>query len=104
MSVDIESLKEKLVADLREDVLVDNFFVDTPFQKKMRAMGALEGGMKARKRGYCWHPCLMRLHPGPGKWPKGWKCTNCQRVYLLRRKHKQWRKEALRPARPRRGK
>jgi hypothetical protein len=30
------------LADLREDVLVDNFFVETPWQKKMRAMGALE--------------------------------------------------------------
>jgi len=37
-----DQISATTLADLREDVLVDNFFVETPFQKKMRAMGALE--------------------------------------------------------------
>jgi len=30
------------LADLKDDVLVDNFFVETPWMRKMRALGALE--------------------------------------------------------------
>jgi len=41
------------------------------------------------KRGYCWHPVLLRLQVNKPKstsvWPKGWRCTNCKRIYLLRR-------------------
>jgi hypothetical protein len=37
-----DQISATTLADLREDVLVDNFFVETPWQKKMRAMGALE--------------------------------------------------------------
>jgi hypothetical protein len=37
-----DQISATTLADLREDVLVDNFFVETPWMRKMRAMGALE--------------------------------------------------------------
>ena len=37
-----DQISATTLADLRDDVLVDNFFVETPWMRKMRAMGALE--------------------------------------------------------------
>lgn len=37
-----DQLSATTLADLKDDVLFDNFFVDSPWMRKMRAMGALE--------------------------------------------------------------
>ena len=37
-----DQISATTLADLKDDVLVDNFFVETPWMRKMRAMGALE--------------------------------------------------------------
>src|SRR5579864_8159495 len=37
-----DQISSTTLADLREDVLYDNFFVDTAWQRKMRVSGALD--------------------------------------------------------------
>jgi hypothetical protein len=37
-----DQISATTLADLKDDVLYDNFFVETPWMRKMRAMGALE--------------------------------------------------------------
>src|SRR5271156_1074447 len=37
-----DQLSATTLADLRDDVLIDNFFVDSPWLRKLRSMGALE--------------------------------------------------------------
>jgi len=37
-----DQISATTLADLKDDVLVDNFFVETPWMRKMRALGALE--------------------------------------------------------------